>query len=352
MESPRRFYLITQPRTASNLLVKILGVENLQPEVQHGGRASGYWFMDAASARWTPEFTNRSMEEWTDEEKTRIRQGYQKAFDDFEAFLEKAEINNKIVFSKEHAFVLGNPATQWREFFAQRSALVDAEWVVKVPEKYAKSPTWSEHNKTILPDEFLRTFKPIFLIRHPAIAFPSFYRAALDVQNGLGGSFTSDQKSVLTFWHIRKLYDWYEADIAKSGSAPSSSGQTEGHSTLPWPVVIDADDIIRDPEAMANKLCEIVGLDKTKLQFEWEPDTGETVLPGNELFNKAARRMMSTLRASTGILKEKLAANIDIDAEAKKWKEEFGEEEGADIERRVREAIPDYEYLKARKLQV
>ena len=32
-------------------------------------------------------------------------------------------------------------------------------------------------NPTLLPDAFLSTFKPLLLIRHPALAYPSLYRA-------------------------------------------------------------------------------------------------------------------------------------------------------------------------------
>ncbi|CAG8975510.1 hypothetical protein HYALB_00012286 [Hymenoscyphus albidus] len=56
--------------------------------------------------------------------------------------------------------------------------------------------------------------------------------------------------------------------------------------------------------------------------------------------------MLSTLLESYGVRKDKTSDGIDIDVEAKKWCEEFGEESGKDIEKRARDAMPDYEFLK------
>jgi hypothetical protein len=47
----------------------------------------------------------------------------------------------------------------------------------------------------------------------------------------------------------------------------------------------------------------------------------------------------------------KIASGIVIDDEVVKWKGEFGEDEGVKIERWVRGAMRDYEYLKARRLK-
>ena len=61
--------------------------------------------------------------------------------------------------------------------------------------------------------------------------------------------------------------------------------------------------------------------------------------------------MLSTLSASTGIVEGKTSNDLDIDKEVKKWKVEFEEEGGAHIEKWVRDAMPDYEYLKSRRLR-
>ena len=60
--------------------------------------------------------------------------------------------------------------------------------------------------------------------------------------------------------------------------------------------------------------------------------------------------MMSSLSASKGVIKDKAPANIDIAAEAAKWKVEFGEEVAQIIEKAVWDSMPDYEYLKSKRI--
>lgn len=96
------------------------------------------------------------------------------------------------------------------------------------------------------------------------------------------------------------------------------------------------------------KYSKLVGLDPTKLKFEWEPTTsaGESVLS-----DFLERRLLSTLRGSSGIVLEKVSTNINIDTEAKKWRVEFGDKVGRHMEKAVRDAMPDYEYMKERRIR-
>jgi hypothetical protein len=83
------------------------------------------------------------------------------------------------------------------------------------------------------------------------------------------------------------------------------------------------------------------------LKFSWTPKRKEEL---DKLWD-VERRMLSTISASTDIVEGKTASGIVIDDEVAKWKGEFGEDEGAKIERWVRDAMWDYEYLKARRLK-
>lgn len=97
------------------------------------------------------------------------------------------------------------------------------------------------------------------------------------------------------------------------------------------------------------KFSKLVGLDPTKLQFEWEPvadKASESVLSSD-----GEKRLLSTLRESSGIVLDKVSTKINIDTEAMKWRIEFGDEMGRRMERAVRKAMPDYEYMKERRLR-
>jgi hypothetical protein len=91
-----------------------------------------------------------------------------------------------------------------------------------------------------------------------------------------------------------------------------------------------------------------MGMDPTKVQSTWSPISKEE----GEKMTKTAQRMLSTLNASNGIMQEKSSANIDVATEAKKWKEEFGEEGAQKLEKWVRAAMDDYMYLRERRLRV
>jgi hypothetical protein len=67
---------------------------------------------------------------------------------------------------------------------------------------------------------------------------------------------------------------------------------------------------------------------------------------------KAEAVMLSTLLGSTGVIKDKTPTVVDVAAEAKQWKEEFGEELAYMLETTVRDAMPDYEYLRSRRITV
>lgn len=62
------------------------------------------------------------------------------------------------------------------------------------------------------------------------------------------------------------------------------------------------------------------------------------------------RRMRSTIDGSHGIVQGKTAKGLDMDEEVAKWKAEFGDEGGVKVEKWVRAAMPDYEYMRAKRL--
>lgn len=142
----------------------------------------------------------------------------------------------------------------------------------------------------------------------------------------------------MTFNWARNLYSLYKDVIFKN---------TTTHDTEDvWPIVLEAESVLCNP-ALIRKYCKLVGLEEEKLKFTWN-----AAAEGDDLLrNPVASRMSDTLNASTGLIKGKLTTEIDLDVEAGKWREEFGEVVGEKIERWVRDAMPDYEFLKARGLR-
>lgn len=343
--SQKRMILVSVPRTASNLLLKILNIPK-QPNVLTSPKG-GYFFYDAFMTAGRNGRLSKAIGEWSTEEKTEVREAFDRAVTDLEEHTARARAENKIMFAKEHAFWFLNPA-----FFSSMThgAVSDEDlqnFQITMPERYGSSQSFSPNNSTVVPDEYLRTWQWAFIIRHPALAWPSLYRA---MQKMCKAGFIEDDdaKGVsltnMSMKWTRKLVDW----CLEQPDAPVT------------PLIIDANDVIHNPAAVI-KFCERAGLDTGSMQFEWKgnekksdtwtPDRAGVDNPAELARQKnAASIMLSTLEGSTGIDKGKAPVDIDIDAEAAKWKVEFGDEVAGLLEKATRDAMPDYEYLKAKRV--
>ncbi|KAJ5089119.1 hypothetical protein N7532_007803 [Penicillium argentinense] len=343
--NPRRMLLISVPRTASNLLMKILNIHE-QPQF-HTSQKGGYFFYPAFVSTAQSGYLGKPAEQWSQDDKTSVKSAFQGCLDALENESALAQKDGKAMFAKEHAFWFFNPAALDK----MRTGTGDPEFFkafhMDISDSYGPSRSYSAHNETILPDEYMCSWQFAFIIRHPALAWPSMYRAMKKVadsgfldEDGVKGSSLTN----MTMRWTRMLYEW----CLEQPDVPVA------------PPLVDAHDLIHNPE-IVYKLCEQTGLDKSVLQFEWnnngEPKRSDSwEAPSNanaeepDIQRQTASIFLSTLEESKGIVKDKAPATIDIDTEAAKWKAEFGEEIAGLIEERVRDSMPDYEFLKARRI--
>ncbi|KAI1824542.1 hypothetical protein F4861DRAFT_251339 [Xylaria intraflava] len=321
----RRYWLLTSPRSASNLLVRIL---NLDAQNVRPARLGGYFFFPNIKARLV--LFRKPFEEWTSEACVAADGGAGESFDALQDHIEAAEEAGETVFVKEHIFFLSSIYAE-AEHLGVGAQIQPPETTVQRMRGLARA-TRSEKNLTCLPDEFLKTWHPTILIRHPAMMLPSLYRTAQkNLNNNMGRAQPEPYEIEATWKFVRSLYDFYRDHFGEGSQ---------------WPIVIDADDVMTSPELVA-KYAGLVGLDADKLRFSWEKASEETLAN----MRPEQKIMLSSVNESTGVNKSKIADNIDIDAEAVKWREEFGEESGGRLERRVRDAMADYEYLHARRFK-
>ncbi|KAI1299012.1 hypothetical protein F5Y03DRAFT_366539 [Xylaria venustula] len=317
----RRHWLLTMPRTASNMLVRIL---NLDEQGVRPAFHGGYFFFPSMLARL--DLYNKQSE-WTPEDHARVEEGAKKSFNALQDYLEAAEKSGEKIFVKEHISFLNESRYEYEYMYG--TAPEDPK---PIAARGFDQATRSSLNRTTLPDEFLKTWHPTFLIRHPGLMLPSLYRTAQkDVE--LYGAKRSNKEPFeveATMKFARSLYEFYSNYFGEDSQ---------------WPIVLDADDVIAHPE-IVKKYAGLVGLDPEKLRFSWEKTSQEKI----DQMQSAVKVMLSTINASTGVDKGKIAGNLDIDAEAEKWRAEFGDEGGNKLERWVRAAMPDYEYLRARRL--
>ncbi|KAI1271165.1 hypothetical protein F5Y07DRAFT_28123 [Xylaria sp. FL0933] len=322
----RRYWLLTMPRTASNMLVRVLNLDEQGVRPAFNG---GYFFFPSMLTKMSL-FNKQSA--WTPEERLKVREADQKSFDALQDYLEAAEESGETIFVKEHVSFLND--AYYEEEYMHGSVPGEDGPPTPLPARGFSQSTRSSLNHTSLPDEFLKTWYPTFLIRHPGLMLPSLYRTAQkDIE--LNGSRRANKEPLeieVTLKFVRYLHEFYTKHFGEDSQ---------------WPIILDADDVIATPE-IVMKYAKLVGLDPEKLKFSWEKASQEKL----DQMQSAVKVMLSSINASTGVDKGKMAGNLDIDAEAEKWRAEFGEEGGRKLERWVRNAMPDYEYLRARRMKL
>jgi amino acid adenylation domain-containing protein len=232
----RRFYLLTHPRTASNLLVRILALKN-QPNVMRRGPLNifGYFFLPAAGDEDRLGLGEKDLQNWSEDDRSKMMQAYQAGFDALEKYAATAEAEGKIAFVKEHAQFMSEPVSRF-QFLLGEGSINESPWTVRAPGVYGAGTARSPLNKTLLPDSFLKTWLPTFLIRHPALTFPSQYRAMIDIKV-LKGDKESDKQlpTQLTFHWSRKLYEFYAEYLGsnKAGESAANSWVREMSLCIP-----------------------------------------------------------------------------------------------------------------------
>ncbi|KAE9364026.1 hypothetical protein N431DRAFT_448566 [Stipitochalara longipes BDJ] len=329
----RFFWLITYPRTGSNLLWRILSKDQ-QPGFLEG--RTEYFFFPVTAYRSDSGVYAKNVDDWTDKERQAMKTSYQECFDSLSSSLAKAKAEGKRFFAKEHSSFMVQPPATSRLFFGDEN-VKEGAWQVNF--EGVEEPKYSVEsiNELVIPESFLSLANPTFLIRHPALVFESQYRARISIEGKEQAKASMPIVPLeMTMRWPRKMYDWYLEYFAKA----------QPTNTM-WPIVLDADDVMTNRD-LVRHYATLIGMDSAKLQFTWEPFIPEAMSLREELISK----LTVTINASTGVIESKAGLGLDLDTKAQEWKEEFGEEEGKKLEKLVREAMPDYEFMLSRKLKL
>ncbi|KAL9002057.1 MAG: hypothetical protein Q9188_004991 [Gyalolechia gomerana] len=151
------------------------------PNVLTGGFDGGYFFVPVDSAIARLDLQGQNVDDWTVDEVGQVREKAQECFEHLPQCVESAESRGHKLFVKEHTVFLADP-TVWSRFSL---------------------------NFTMLPDEFLLTCLPIFLSRHPALAFSSLYRTIVKVEGKEAADRDDVAALIITLEWTRSLYDFY-----------------------------------------------------------------------------------------------------------------------------------------------
>ncbi|KAJ4344474.1 uncharacterized protein N0V89_012216 [Didymosphaeria variabile] len=334
--------VFTIPRTASHLLLKLLNLHE-QPSIhRHSNNLDGYIFLPAAVPRFRYCLPGKPIREWTEEEKTTLIGVMQSSFDDWLGLIQEAEERGKSTFVKEHLHWMMNPVAEARLYENEQSDPSSAiqfqvNWKDSQPSEAREG-----HNVTCLPDAFLlQHIKPTFLIRHPALTFPSNLRTIIDNQsNSTAMTEEKIQQWECTYLWSLSMYKFY---VQSTGEFDRRS-LVEG---VEYPIVLDAQDL--GDEALVKKYAKAVGLHEDKVRFTWKA-TDKEVLSDMGTMEK---RMKSTILGSSGIKKDRLRSEeSDMETLREEWSREFGDMLSERLVKLVNGSMDAYEMLKSVRLRL
>lgn len=175
-------------------------------------------------------------------------------------------------------------------------------------EKPASAPHAQMSNPTWIPDDLYRSLSPLILIRHPARIMPSFYRTQADVFRLQ----TTDEDFAVyaSLRWLRIIFDSYR-EIYSENTKPahtdsSCNGTCSKKDKTAWPLVLDAEDVVYNTQAIVEKLCDIWDIDSSGVQYSWKATPRE-----ERPKDKIICGFMDTLLSSTGPIKgNKVCLNL------------------------------------------
>ncbi|KAH7251055.1 hypothetical protein BKA59DRAFT_392699 [Fusarium tricinctum] len=315
---PKDVFLFALNRTCSHVLCRLL---SNQPEWLH----SDYHFKRAFdfardSFNWGP------LHSVSDQQRQGFESLLQEGFDEIQQ--ERMSISSQAsslpcaTFLKEHTFYIWEPSKLSQSMWGGPAS---PPFTVH-EEGAAPGSACEKTNPTIFPDSFISSWRPIFLIRHPAMTFESWYRA----EGGARDVDLADKSWAFytTYQYSRQLYDWFLSKNPAPGSEP---------------IVIDADDIL-DKGPTIKRLCVLLGMDENRVLYDWDTIKAPEGAGCREL------KFMSDYWNSTSVDSSKSSRGLDINAARARWAKDFGAKAADQLWHIVEDSMTDYNYLKSNKL--
>ena len=200
-------------------------------------------------------------------------------------------------------------------------------------------------NPTMLPTSILSRFQFVFLIRDPSASIPSKYRCVSPPLSEKTGNRVFDTRE-LGYREMRVLLDFLYPDAAAAATSDSQSRES-------GPILIDADDLLADPEDVVGTFCLRVDLPFRKEMLSWDRSKDHSL--ADSLFRKfygyhedalhstGLRSKTADREAMEGGGRGTAKTRFEEDAE---WQERYGEEAARKIQEAVDSCKDDYEYLK------
>ncbi|KIX07310.1 uncharacterized protein Z518_01963 [Rhinocladiella mackenziei CBS 650.93] len=199
-------------------------------------------------------------------------------------------------------------------------------------------------NPTVIPKELLEKVHFTFLIRDPHSSIPSYYRCTIPPLDEMTG-FYEFYPNEAGYDELRRFFDFTrEAGLVGTKLAGQSNGIVNGHISQPDTCVIDADDLLDDPEGILRAYCQSVGLDFSHDMLNWDNDADqERAKVAFEKWKGFHEDAIDSKDLKPRTHKKAAKSEAQWDAE---WKEKYGEEAAKVIRQTVNQNMDDFLYLK------
>ena len=181
-------------------------------------------------------------------------------------------------------------------------------------------------NPTMLSDEMLLSWTPVFIIRNPILVAQSWYLA----ESRVGPfDFAGDNwRKRISIRFSRAVFDWYRFRSVDQYVKP---------------IVIDADDLVENERAI-TELCRLCNMNENCVLYQWD-------VKGDDPAMSARRRSyIQGLYHSSGVDKSKSAKGITMSTQFAVWQHEYGVDIANTLRKYAEDNMADYLYLKGFKI--
>ncbi|KUI64833.1 hypothetical protein VM1G_00450 [Cytospora mali] len=367
--SNRPIFMATHPRACSTAFERVFMTRRDILKCAHEPFGDAFYY--------GPE---RLSERFADDEEARIKSGFAKST--YRTIMDRLENDGKEgkrVFIKDIAHYLlppdgkqaslapslvgGHPLTDRPDVEDNTDSHSANGDVTSHTNGYVNGPTngtngvsVEEDNPTVMPTDMLRGFHWTFLIRHPRKSIPSYYRCTIPPLDDVTG-FHDFMPSETGYDELRRLFDYL---LSQGIIGPAKAGETtpvdealntdDNKGPKCSITVIDADDLLVNPETILKVYAEEVGIDYKPSMLEWSDE--ENQQHAAKAFEKWYGFHHDAIESSCLKPRAGHHRTPSVDEENDEWVHKYGEKAAKIIRQAVDANIPHYEYLKSFSVKV
>ncbi|KAI1330508.1 hypothetical protein F5Y16DRAFT_19357 [Xylariaceae sp. FL0255] len=200
-------------------------------------------------------------------------------------------------------------------------------------------------NPTVVPLETLKQYHWTFLIRHPRRGIPSYYRLCISPENEVTG-FTHFIPNEAGYSELRRLFDYLiEQKLVGPGVAEQESNPDDEIRIT----VIDADDLLDQPEPAIRAFCKETGIPFSSDMLKWGDEENQAYV--SEAFAKWNGWHNDAINSKCLSARTHSCKTVTEESENEEWRQKYGNEGQKIIRACVDENIPHYEHMKAYALK-